>query len=66
MKIRLRLPILTVTNSWEQNSHPDGKLLALPETNTFTVVLKRQPFDPIVSQINLIYKLKKLFSSYTI
>lgn len=66
MKIGLRLPILTVTNSREQNSHPDEKFLALPETNTSTVVLNRQPFDPIVSQINPIYNLTTLFSSSTI
>jgi len=66
VKIGLRLPIWSETNSREQNSHPAEKFLALPETITFTVVLKRQPFDPLASQINPVYKLTTIFSSYTI
>jgi hypothetical protein len=66
VKIGLRLPILFETNSREQNSRPAEKFLALPETITFTVVLKRQTLDPTVSLTNPLYNLTTLFSSYTI
>jgi hypothetical protein len=66
VKIGLQLPIWSETNSREQNSHPAEKFLAFPETITHTVVLKRQPFDPIVSQINPICNLTTLSASYTI
>jgi len=61
VEIGLQLPIWSQTNSTGQNSHPAEKFLALPGTITYTVVLKRQTFDPLASQINPAYELTTLF-----
>jgi hypothetical protein len=66
VEIGLQLPIWSPTNSTGQNSYPAEKFLALPGTITYTVVLKRQTFDPLASQINPVYNLTTLFSSYKI
>jgi hypothetical protein len=65
-KIGLRLRMFSETNSRKQNSQPIVKFLALHEIITFTTVLKRQPFDPIMSQINPVHNLATLLPSYTI